>query len=356
MTNHQSMFSNLRISLMRLSIYKQIIIGNSIIILFGAIGGTLLTRHLTDVAADLWLIVLFATIGTTLTILINGWVIRTALRPLHDLSSMVNRIQIEKTGIESRHFTESDPDIRALANALNALVVQLEERNRQLQALSARAINAQEEERKRIARSLHDDTGQALSMLIIDLERLENKLPENNDELFEYLSSIRQLASNTLGNLRKTIYGLRPTMLDDLGLVPAIRWYARSNLEEAGIRVEVVAPEESLSLSSEMKTTLFRIAQEAINNIVKHSNAKSAHITLVKNMDTISLQVEDDGHGFDVTKSSEQAIALHHWGLIGIRERADLVGGKVIVDSKSGLGTQLEVIMPLQLTNEVQDG
>jgi two-component system sensor histidine kinase UhpB len=156
---------NLRQRFTRLSIYKQIVIGNSIIIIAGAILGTLLTRHLTGIAADVWLIVLFATIGTAFTIIINGWVIKSALQPLGELSRMVGQMQLDNAEFEDYHFKDTDPDISALASGLHSLVLQLEERNRQLQALSGRAINAQEEERKRIARSLHDDTGQALSKI-----------------------------------------------------------------------------------------------------------------------------------------------------------------------------------------------
>lgn len=344
--SYRMIFSKLRQKFTRLSIYKQIVIGNSIIIFAGAIIGTLLTRHLTGIAADVWLIILFASIGTTFTILINGWVIKSALLPLTRLSSMVEQMHLENTQVEDHPFKNSDPDITALANGLQSLVLQLEERNRQLQALSARAINAQEEERIRIARSLHDDTGQALSMLIINLERLEKNLPENND-LHPSLVSLRELAAKTLEELRKTIYGLRPTVLDDLGLVPAIRWYARTNLEEAGIRIEVSASEDTLTLPAETTTTLFRIAQEAVNNIIKHSEAKSANISLTIRDNKIYLDIEDDGQGFNVFKASEEAFSLQHWGLVGIRERAELLGGEISISSRQNEGTHLEVSIPI---------
>lgn len=331
----------------RLSIYHQIVIGNSIIIFFGAIIGTLLTRHLTGIAADVWLIVLFTTIGIALTVMINGWVIKSALHPLTELSSMVNEMDIVGAELEDHPFKDTDPDISALANGLQSLLMQLEERNRQLQALSGRAIHAQEEERKRIARSLHDETGQALSTMIINLERLQNNLPEDSQNLMLSITAMRDLATKTLEELRKTIYGLRPTVLDDLGLVPAIRWYARTNLEEAGIRVNVSAPEDFPALSPELTTTLFRIAQEAVNNIIKHSDAQSAIISLTEKENNICFFIEDDGHGFNVTQASEEAYTLQHWGLVGIRERAELMGGKIDISSQDDRGTQLEVTMPL---------
>ena len=354
-----------------LPIFYRITLGNSLIIILGAIGGTLLTRHLAGRAADLWLIILFASIGITLIVLINGWIIRTALRPLHELRAAVDQLQAGQVSIDAHLLQGTDPDIQQLALSLDAMVKQLEERNLKLRALSKRAINAQEEERKRIARSLHDDTSQALSMLIINLERLENRLPDRYAPLRDLwpraeqegvvdlqaeLSSARQLAMNTLKELRKVIYGLRPTMLDDLGLLPAIRWYARSHLEGAGVRVEFQTPDEILPLSSELKTTLFRIAQEAINNIARHAQAQSAVIRLSQNGQKIYLQVEDDGQGFDVAQTSGQALRLQRLGLLGIQERAELVGGEVTVASRPGQGTRLQISVPLSGRGGDQDG
>jgi two-component system sensor histidine kinase UhpB len=339
-----------------LTIHKQIVIGNAIIIIIGAIGGTLITRQLTDMAADVWLIFLFASVGTVLVIVINGWIIKAALRPLRELSQVVNELGSNREDVESLLPRGSDPDIRQLAGGLNSLVVQLDEHNRQLKALSKRAISAQEEERKRIARSLHDDTGQALTSLIISLERIENKIPLEEVELRTSLDSTKELAKQTLGELRQIIHGLRPTMLDDLGLVPAIRWYARSNLEGAGIRVKVASSENIEPLSPELKIALFRIAQEAINNIIKHSHATSATVTLHQNGDQVKLCIQDDGHGFDVQNTSIQAIQHQKWGLLGIEERADLLGGIVIVDSHPQKGTKLEVIMPQYRPDEVHFG
>ena len=250
---------------------------------------------------------------------------------------------------------ETDPDIEQLAVALNSLVTQLEERNLQLRALSQRAINAQEEERRRIALSLHDDTGQALTMLIIHLDRIENRLTKDQVDLKAKLAFARKLASDTLEELRKIIFGLRPAILDDLGLVPAIRWYARSNLEPHGIQVKVVAPEEQ-NLPDELTTTLFRISQETINNIARHSQAHTATISLLNEKERVLLKVNDDGLGFDVNETTGQALRLEQLGLLGIQERAELVGGEVTVESAPGKGTEIQVIVPLITKGDGQNG
>lgn len=351
-----SSLSHLKKRYRGLSIFHRLAIGNSLIIVLGAIGGTLVTRHLAGQAADLWLITLFATFGISLSVLTNFWIIRTALRPLHELRQSVDRVQAGQGGIDTRLLEETDPDISRLATALTSMISQLEERNRTLRALSERAINAQEEERKRIARSLHDDTGQTLSMLIINLERLEKRLPAEAVTLQERLASACQLAKHALQELRKIVYGLRPTILDDLGLVPAIRWYARSNLEEAGVQVNFSVPEESILLSGHLNTTVFRVAQEAINNIVRHAEAKTAVITLCQNEGRICLWVEDDGRGFDVDQISGQALRLQRLGLLGIQERVELVGGDVTVESVPGQGTRLRVCVPMAATEGEANG
>jgi two-component system sensor histidine kinase UhpB len=143
-----------------LSIFKRIAIGNSLVIVIGAIGGTLLTRHLTDKAADLWLILLFASFGILFSVMINGWLISSALRPLRELRQVVDRFQSGQAQELAFSRMDTDPDICKLSSALDSLVAQLEKRNHQLRALSEQVINAQKR-RKADCLSLHDDTGQA---------------------------------------------------------------------------------------------------------------------------------------------------------------------------------------------------
>ena len=340
-------FDRYRHSLQRIPITYRIAIGNSAVIALGAIGGTLITRHLAEEAADWWLILFFIFIGMLLSVTINFLIIKSALRPLSELSELVRRLEAGQSSLDPQTLQNPDPDITKLAAALSSLVNQLDESNQQLRALSERAINAQEDERREIALTLHDDTGQILSMLIINLERLEDQLPADAAALKGKLAAARNLAQQSLSSLRKIVYGLRPTILDDLGLVPAIRWYARSYLEEAGIHAEVSANDETEPLSPPVKSTLFRICQEAINNIVRHAQAQHARISLDQQNGEMRLEIEDDGVGFDVAQASEQAVALQRLGLLGIQERAKLVGGRISLESAPGKGTRLSVFVPL---------
>lgn len=329
-----------------LPISYRITVGNALIIILSGVGGTVITHRLTSEAAELWLFI-FMVLGIMLTVIVNFFFIRAALQPLYELSDLTARVQSGQSEIDNYLPQDKDPDINQMATAVSSLVNRLERRNQQLQALSERAINAQEAERKRIARNLHDDTAQALSILSIELERLENTCRSDDPVLHARLTAARELAIQAFKELRKIIFGLRPSILDDLGLVPAIHWYSRTSLEEAGIQVTFDMPDDLPRLPARINTTLFRIAQEGINNIVRHAEAKTAVITLRRNEDEICLWLEDYGRGFDVTTIGDQAIKLQQLGLLGIQERADLVGGRVIVESTRGQGTKLCVCVPL---------
>ncbi len=341
--------ADLRQRLRRMSIVNRLLIGNSIVIIATAVIATLLSGRLDSILHEAGVvpIILSVCFGVLLGSVANYWVIRTALRPLQDLHEMVKRVQAESTDEQMRLPEDTNPDIRQLAATVNSMLDRLDTRTRQLRAISERLINAQEDERKRIARRLHDDTGQSLSALIMNLERMESMIPAESSDLLRRMVTARKLATRTLEDLRNVIYGLRPTMLDDLGLAPAIRWYARSGLDEAGVQVKFDSLDETMRLPPQVETTLFRIAQEAISNIVRHAHAKSASIALWQEDGAACLWVEDDGCGFDLTHISTQALPMQHLGLLGIKERAELVGGDVMVDSVPGRGTRLEVHVPL---------
>src|SRR4030042_9981 len=259
------MFQRIQTRLKRTPIFYRIAIGNALIIILGAIIGTILTRYLTNITSTLWHFVLFASVGILISLALNSYILQVALQPLRDLRLTVNRIQADRAAIDQLLINDTDPDIYQLTKALNSLLTQLEISNQQLRLLSERAINAQEEERKRIARSLHDDTGQSLSSMIINLERMENHVPADKSEMIAQLSTLRKMAAESLDNLRSIIYDLRPAILDDLGLLPAIRWFARTHPGGAGIQVDLDFPEElPSSLPQTLSTTLFRITQAGV--------------------------------------------------------------------------------------------
>jgi signal transduction histidine kinase len=220
------------------------------------------------------------------------------------------------------------------------------------QQLSARllrgTITAQEDERKRIARELHDETIQGLIGLILSLDTIGLESETCGQEACPPLRSARSAAQGILEGIRRLIADLRPSLLDDLGLIPAIAWYAERLLEPLGIAVDVSCNLEDVRLLSVAETALFRVAQEAINNIAKHSGSTQVHIGLWISDGTAVLSVQDNGHGFevDLEVSGGEQKGL---GLQGIRERVAMLGGEFSLESSPGQGTALEVRVPLIL-------
>ncbi len=348
-----------RQSLLRISIIDRVLIGNSVIIIFGAVAGTIITRQMT-LFGNGRLILLFSTVGILITLLVNRWIIRSALQPLHELGDAIEQVHQGQITIPDSLKNYQDPDIHRLVTAIDAMLSRMASYTRQLQDFSERAINAQEEERVRIARSLHDDTAQTISMLIIHLERLSNMVPEDRPDITRYIADSQNVATRLLENLRKIIWDLRPSILDDLGLVAAIRWFARTNLEKAGVKVEFWVDNEEMRLPSPLETMLFRIAQEAISNIVHHANANIVSIRLWTEEPDIWLEVKDNGCGFDLQNISAANPDRKHLGLLGIQERASLVHGEVKINSSKESGTCLQVHLPMPMNipdqEPVQEG
>jgi two-component system sensor histidine kinase UhpB len=337
---------------LRISIFDRVLIGNSVIIIFGAIAGTIITRQMT-LFGNIWLILLFSFVGILITLLVNRLIIRNALFPLHELGDAIEKVHSGQINIPDSLKNYKDPDIRRLVTTIDAMLVRMANYTNQLQAISERAINAQEEERVRIARSLHDDTAQSISMLIIHLERLSSLIPADRPDITRYITDAQNVATRLLENLRKIIWDLRPSILDDLGLFSAIRWFARSNLEKAGIRVDAWTASEAMRLPAHLETMLFRIAQEAISNILRHANASNVSIRLWTADQQVWLEITDDGCGFDIEKTSDEALDRKQLGLLGIQERVSLVGGEVKVESSQGVGTCVQVHIPLPAEDSI---
>jgi signal transduction histidine kinase len=217
-----------------------------------------------------------------------------------------------------------------------------EETRRELKELSARLVQAQESERRAISRELHDEVGQSLSALLVGLSNLSAAVPPSAaDEMQVHIAGIRDLAQNCVRVVRNIALLLRPSMLDDLGLVPALEWQAREVSRNYGIRVNVAADGVSDQLSEEHKTCIYRIVQEALHNCVRHSAASVVRITVKQGSDGVSVLIQDDGHGF--RPEMERGL-----GLVGIEERVTHLGGTFRIDSHLGRGTLLAITLPYE--------
>lgn len=222
------------------------------------------------------------------------------------------------------------------------LLQRLEANEREFRRLGRSVLRVQEDERRRLARDLHDGIGQNLTALKHQLARMRDRLPAGADPaLRDGLADAIGLCADTLEDTRELSRLLRPTILDDLGLEPALRWLGRSIGESAGLSIAVEI-EPLPELDGERQTLLFRIAQEALNNIAKHAQARSVLVRLVERDGRLQLQVVDDGIGFDPQTRPAGS------GLSGMRERLRLFEGLLEVHSSPGHGTRLRAIVPAQ--------
>lgn len=214
--------------------------------------------------------------------------------------------------------------------------------HQELQELSARLVAAQEEERRSISRELHDEVGQSLSALLVEAGNLAARVPPDSLEMRRHVESIKHLAEASVNVIRNMSLLLRPSMLDDLGLVPALEWQAREVSKRTGLRVAVTADENAGELPDAHKTCIYRVVQEALHNCARHAKARSVMVEVRQETSKILLSVEDDGHGFDVRR-------IRGLGLVGMEERVHHLGGALSVRSHLGKGTTVAVELPLAI-------
>jgi PAS domain S-box-containing protein len=244
---------------------------------------------------------------------------------------------------EELSLLESVAHTLAMAVENSRLYEEVQQREQIRGLLLKRLLSAQEEERRRVARELHDEAGQAITMVMMDLSRAMDTLPEDAVEAREKLSQARALAAQTLAELRKLIYDLRPEILDQLGLVPALRSYVKSRLEAENIQARLSFVGLKERLSPQVEITLFRVIQEAVTNIVRHSGASTVNIEVTVSDSMLTATVEDNGKGFDVEAAFQ---APESWGLRGMRERIAVVGGELSIKSEAGQGTRIQFHIP----------
>lgn len=214
---------------------------------------------------------------------------------------------------------------------------------RQLKALSRRVLEAQEQERRRVAIELHDELGQSLTAIKINLqmgERFKDLSPlELNQE------NIR-IVEDALQQVRRLATALRPSMLDDLGLAPALKWMGEQTAARAGFEVTFHHERVQVRLAPEIETACFRIVQEALTNVSRHAQATRVEIRLRRQADQLVLSVQDDGAGFELDAMRDRAVAGGSLGVLGMQERATLIGGELEIDSAPGQGSTVQLTCP----------
>jgi len=244
-----------------------------------------------------------------------------------------------------------------LAGAATALTLRLEreverrlketiEARADLQALSARLVRAQEDERRTLARELHDEVGQSLSAIMMEANSVGAAADAGEiagqirSDIRDRVSSIASMAEKTLNIVRDLALLLRPSMLDDFGLVPALNWHAREMSKRTGLNVRIAADEISDDLPDEHKTCIYRVVQEALNNSARHANARNLQVIVKNEGPRVVFSVRDDGSGFDKR-------FVRGLGLLGMEERVRRLGGELRIDSEMGRGTMISAELPL---------
>jgi signal transduction histidine kinase len=256
---------------------------------------------------------------------------------------------------EVRHFSEgelaflralADQAAQAIANA--RLYEALQEEQRAHSQLLDKTITAQEDERKRIARELHDQTSQDLAALMLSLDTCALGVAMGRPGLEEHLQTAKSIAESMLENTRRLINDLRPSLLDDLGLAAAIAWYGEQRLQPMGVILDLQYDEMQARLPGFLETALFRITQEALTNVVRHADASRVQVMLRVQNDSATLTVRDNGRGFqDDPVTTSAGAERQGLGLRGIRERVTALGGEMCVESAPGRGTAITVTVPV---------
>lgn len=235
-------------------------------------------------------------------------------------------------------FTAEDEElVHALATQA---AVAIEMSKRVARDALRRVVAAQELERRRLSRELHDETGQTLTSVLLGLKAIEDE--PDSERVQAEAERLRELVTQTLRDVRRLAVELRPKALDDFGLVPALKRLGAGFSEQTGIRVEIESVLGDYRLPSEIETALYRIVQESLTNVVKHARAGSVSVLVTRKSGSVIAVIEDDGRGFDTGVGREEGL-----GLVGMEERVALLNGRLQIESSEGAGTTIVAEVPL---------
>jgi two-component system sensor histidine kinase UhpB len=332
-----------------LSLFEKVILVNSIMLIVEALAGLWVTSHHLEVQHYL-IDTIFIISAALFILLANILLLKASFRPLFQL---LETIRIISTGNRQARaeVSRASWEVGELAQAFNRMLDRLEAAQREQTML---ILQAQEDERRRIGRELHDEAGQNLTALLIHAEVLNQRFQQlsigsqqtkQQQQMAAELQQMTRLTQTTLESIRILAQQLRPSVLDDLGLLAAFRWL----VEDGGQRLHLNATFEADDiepilplLPATYETALFRIAQESLTNVARHAQAQQVTISLQKKeQSAIILQIRDDGCGYD---SSQQRAGT---GVVGMRERATALGGTLHIDAHCGQGTMVQVTLPL---------
>jgi two-component system sensor histidine kinase UhpB len=327
--------------LFAMPVLYRVLIANCIVLVVGALLGTaLLTETRGDNRSSVF--VGFIIIGLLVSVVVNFVLLKIAFDPLTRLRDTMRKVEAGDMTLRAP-ISGFDPDADELAATFNHMVGRLDEISR---SRAAQIMRAQEEERKRIARELHDETSQVLTSLLVSLAVVDETVTDPTTQ--ERITQAREMAHRTLRAIRDLSIELRPSALDDLGLLPALSGYVKDYQQKFGIIVDLQVQGLKERYAMEIETALYRIVQESLTNIAKHAEAQHVWISLHEQNHEAHVHITDDGKGFDPDQPLHNPSPTEGGlGLMGMRERAALFDGHVMITSQPGKGTSVDVIIPL---------
>jgi two-component system sensor histidine kinase UhpB len=334
--------------LLRFPLFYKVLIANSLLVALGAFVGTQISVRAEALlgTSGAGLALLFTVIGVALTVTLNTVIVRAALQPLRTLRATVDAMAQGNLAIRVPESPLADADLASVSSMLNQMIDNLLRYQERVQDLSASVMRAQEGERQRIARELHDQIGQALTLLLVRLKIIE--AAPQAEALHGELADLRIAVAATIDQVRRLALDLRPPALDQLGLVPALRELTREYSDRTHIAVTFDGPNEPVDLALDRATALYRIVQEALTNIAKHANAHNVHVSLLAGDTAYQVIVIDDGQGFDFAaiQYTNQDHSGSGLGLFGMEERARLLDGTFKIATRPGAGTTIIALIP----------
>ena len=330
---------------LRLPLLYKVLVANVSIVVLGAVCGTWLTIVVTRSASErtgIPLAAVFAAAGVVLSVAVNFLVLRAAFRPLLALEKVAEAVRAGDLTARAAPLPPGDPQVSHLAMVFNQTLDQLERDQTQLRSVASQVIAAQEEERKRVSRELHDDTAQVLFAQLLRVTALKGS---DQPEVQRLSEQLEQMTADALEGVRRLALELRPPALDDLGLPAAVADLAQRIGEQLDIPVEFEARGARGRLPEEVELVLYRVAQEALINAAKHAAATRIAIDLDRTSTDVTLAVQDDGCGFDAGLPARPGGP--GLGLFGMAERVALVGGRFAIWTRPACGTEVFAFIPL---------
>lgn len=330
----------------RMPLRLKVLFANAAIVLVGAVFGTWITASVANRHEGSEMVALaigFALAGGIISILVNKMVVEAALKPLDDIVDIAEKVKAGDLSARTGVDPNRDRDLEQIVISFNGALDRVQSDGERIKELVNRVIAAQEDERKRIARELHDDTSQVLFAQLLRVSALKSS---ENPEVRDVAESLETMFAESMEAVRRLGHELRPPSLDDLGLREATEALVQRMADRSDVDIEYEYFGRLNRLEPEVELVLYRVAQEALTNMWKHAHATKASVMINSKADGVELIVDDNGQGFDPNlenRSDGRGLGL---GVFGMKERVDLVGGILDVIGNRNPGTRVRAWIP----------